>query len=59
MNLLSKCDWGFDLWHQLELAFSLESDLQDTLDWARNWLVDFNARKTQLVSCNRANDWGY
>ena len=35
---------------KLELASELESDLQDTVDWGRMWLVDFNAGKTQLVS---------
>ena len=35
----------FDLWQQLELASELESDLQDTVDWCKKWLVDFNARK--------------
>ena len=44
--LLSKCDQASDLWQQLELASELESDLQDTVDWSRKWLVDFNARKT-------------
>ena len=39
-----------DLWQQLELASELESDLRDTVDWGRKWLVDFNAGKTQLVS---------
>ena len=34
---------------QLELASELESDLRDTVDWFRKWLVDFNAGKTQLV----------
>ena len=38
-----------DLWQQLELASELESDLQDTVDWGRKWLVDFNAGKTQLI----------
>ena len=33
-----------------ELAFGLESDLQDSADWGRNLLADFNAGKTQLVS---------
>ena len=32
-----------------ELAFGLESDLQDSVDWGRNLLADFNAGKTQLV----------
>ena len=27
-----------------------ESDLQDTVDWSRKWLVDFNSEKTQLGS---------
>ena len=35
---------------QLELASELESDLRDTVDWGRKWVVDFNAGKTQLVS---------
>ena len=30
----------------LELASELESDLQDTVDWGRKWLLDFNAGKT-------------
>ena len=47
--LYSKCDQASDLWQQLELPSELESDLQDTVDWDRKWLVDFNAGKTQLV----------
>ena len=49
-TLYSKCDQASDLWQQLELASELESDLRDTLDWGKKWLVDFNAGKTQLVS---------
>ena len=49
-TLYSKCDQASDLWQQLELASELESDLRDTVDWGRKWLVDFNAEKTQLVS---------
>ena len=49
-TLNSNCDQASDLWQQLELASELESDLRDTVDWGRKWLVDFNARKTQLVS---------
>ena len=49
-TLYSKCDQASDLWQQLELASELESDLRDTVDWGRKWLVDFNAGKTQLVS---------
>ena len=56
MMLLSKCDQAFDLWQQLELASDLESDLWDTVDWDKKWLVDFNAGKTQLVSFDRSNN---
>ena len=35
---------------QLELSSELESDLQDTVDWGKKWLLDFNFGKTQLVS---------
>ena len=44
-----KCDEASDLWKQLEQASELESDLQDTVNWGKKWLVDFNAGKTQLV----------
>ena len=36
----SKYDQASDLWQQLELASELESDLRDTVDWGRKWLVD-------------------
>ena len=49
-TLYSKCDQASDLWQQLELASELESDLRDTVDWGKKWLVDFNAGKTLLVS---------
>ena len=29
-----------------EMASELESDLSDTVDWGRKWLVDFHAEKT-------------
>ena len=48
-NLHSKCDQAPDLWQQLELSSDLESDLRDTVEWGRKWLVGFNAGKTQLV----------
>ena len=38
-----KCDQASDLWQQLELVSELVSDLQDTVEWGRKWLVDFNA----------------
>ena len=37
-----------------KLASELESDL---CEWGRKWLVDFNARKTELVSFDWSNDW--
>ena len=48
-TLYSKCDQAFDLLQKLELATELESDLRDTVDWGKKWLVDFSAGKTQLV----------
>ena len=57
-TLYSKCDHASDLWQQLELASELESDLRDTVDWGKKWLVDFNAGKTQLVSFDRSNNNG-
>ena len=57
-TLYSKCDQASDMWQQLKLASELESDLQDTLDWGKRWLVDFNAGKTQLVSFDRSNNNG-
>ena len=54
----SKCNLASDLWQQLELASELESDLRDTVDWGRKWLVDFNAGKTQVVSFDRSKDNG-
>ena len=55
-TLYSRCDRASDLWQQLELASELESDLQDTVDLGKKWLVDFNAGKTQLVSFDRSNN---
>ena len=57
-TLYSKCNQASDLWQQLELTSELESDLQDTVDWGRKWLVDFNAEKTQLVSFDRSKNTG-
>ena len=42
----------------LELAFELEFDLRDIVDWGKKWLVDFNAGKTQLVLFYRSNNNG-
>ena len=57
-TLYSKCAQAFDLWQQLELASEVESDLQDTVDWGKKWLVDFNAGKTQLVSFDQSKNTG-
>ena len=54
----SKCDHSSDLWQQLELASELESDLWDTVDWGKKWLLDFNAGKTQLVSFDWSDNNG-
>ena len=57
-TLYSKCDQASDLWQQLELVSELESDLRDTADWGRKWIVDFNTGKTQLVSFDRSKNTG-
>ena len=40
------------------MASELESDLRETVDWGRKWLVDFNAGKSQLVLFDRCNNAG-
>ena len=55
-TLYSKCDQTSGLWQLFELAFELGSDLQDTVDRGRKWLVDFNAGKTQLVLFDWSNN---
>ena len=57
-TLYSKCDQASDLWQQLELASELESDLRETVDWDRKWLVDLKSGKTQLVLFDRSNNTG-
>ena len=57
-TLYSKCDHASDLWQQLELASELESDLWDIVNWGKNGLVDFSARKTQMVLFGRSNSNG-
>ena len=42
-NLYSKFDQTSYLWQQLEMVSEIESDLRDTVDWGRKWVVDFNA----------------
>ena len=53
-TLYSKCDQA----SELELASELESDLRDTVDWGKKWLVDFNAGKIQLVLFDQSNNNG-
>ena len=55
-TLYSKCYQASDLWQQLELSPELESDLQDTVDWGKKRLIDFNPGKTQLVSFDQSNN---
>ena len=57
-TLYSKCDQASYLLQQLEKASKLESDLRDTVDWGRKWLVEFNTGKTQLVSFDQSNNTG-
>ena len=40
------------------MASELESDLQDSLDWGRRWLVDFKTGQTQLISFDQSNNTG-
>ena len=40
------------------MASELESDLRDTVDWGKKWLVDFIAEKTELVLYDRSNITG-
>ena len=58
-TLYSKCDQACDLWQQVESYSEIESDLGDTVDWGKKWLVDFNARKTQLVLFDLSNNTGF
>ena len=44
-NLYSGCDQVCDLRQQLELASEIGSDLRDTVDWGRKWLVHLNAER--------------
>ena len=54
-----RCDQASDLWQQLELASELESDLQDTVEWGKKWLVDFKSGKTQLLPFDQSNNTGF
>ena len=54
LSTLSKFDQASDLWQKLELTFELESDVWDTADWDRKWLVGFSAGKTQSDQPNNS-----
>ena len=41
-----------------EPSVAIKSDQQDTVDWGKKWLVDFNAGKTQVVSFDQSNNTG-
>ena len=57
-TLYSKCNQASELGQQLgwQVVSELESDKRDTVDWARKWLVDFYAVKTQLILFDRSNN---
>ena len=38
------------------MASELEFDLQDTMDWDKKWLVDFNAGNIQLASFDQSDN---
>ena len=40
------------------MALELESGLQETVDWGRKRLVNFNAKQNQLVSLDQSNNTG-
>ena len=57
-TLYSKCNQASDLRQQLEFASGLESDLCDTVNLGKMWLVDFNIKKTRLVLFDWSNNNG-
>ena len=40
------------------MVSALESDLPETIDWFRKWLVDFNTEKTHEVSFDWSKNTG-
>ena len=58
-TLYSKCDQASDLWQQLKLTSEIGSDLQDTVDWDKKWLVGFNDGKTQMILFDWSNNKGF
>ena len=47
-TLYSKCDQASDLCQELELVSKLESDLGDTVDYGRKWLVTDIVNKSSV-----------
>ena len=41
------------------MASELESDLWETVDWGKKWLIDLNAGKTQLVWFDQSYNTGF
>ena len=56
--LYSKYEQAPGLWQQLENYFELESDLRDTIEWGRKWLVDCSAGK-KLFFLSVSQLWCY
>ena len=58
-TLYCRYDQASDLWQHFELASEFESNLEDTVDWGKKWLLEFHAGKTQLVSFDWSNNCFY
>ena len=54
----SNCAQASGLWLQLELPSVLESDVWETVDWNRMWLVHVNAGIAQFVLFGWSNNIG-
>ena len=53
ITLYFESDRASGLWQQLQLSCEGESDINDTMDWGRKWLVSISVRKSQLVLFHR------
>ena len=58
-TIYPKCDQASDLWQQVELASELESNLQNTTDWGRKWLVDFRNLFLRMLELSFSCKLGY
>ena len=52
-TLYSCLEKSGSLFEAVELAGSLQRDLDDIVEWGDKWLVSFNSGKTKLLSVNR------